>query len=287
MSLAPYLSEYGIDLCGVLPLRACTIKRPYLLERAGFDADRQAQAFVCIFAVPYLTPASDTPHRNLSAYAVSEDYHVFFAQLYDTLLARLRRDYPAHRFAAFVDHSPIDEIEAAVGAGLGVRGRHHLLLTERHSSYVFLGEIITDLPLTPTPTALPEQLRVCHNCGACMAACPMQAEGGECRSALTQKKGGLSEEEIQCLTAFPSLWGCDICQEVCPYTAHARTRGTLYTGIPFFHQNTVARLTLDVLDGMDDATFSRRAYAWRGRDVIRRNLLMKHSASEHTQEKED
>ncbi len=287
MSLASYLSEYGIDLCGVLPLRECTIKRPYLLERAGFDEDRQAQAYVCIFAVPYLTPASDTPHRNLSAYAVSEDYHLFFAQLYDTLLARLRQDHPAHRFAAFVDHSPIDEIEAAVCAGLGVRGRHHLLLTERHSSYVFLGEIITDLALTPTPTALPKHLRVCHNCGACLSACPMQAERGECRSALTQKKGVLSEEETQCLIAFPSLWGCDICQEVCPYTAHARKRGTLYTNIPFFHQNAVAHLSLDILDAMDDATFSRRAYAWRGRDVIRRNLLLKQSASKPTQEKED
>lgn len=287
MPLRSYLSEYGIELCGALPLCECTVKRPYLLERAEFSTDRQAQTFVCIFAVPYLTPAADTSHRNLSAYAVSEDYHVFFACLYDELLPRLQRDFPGHRFAAFVDHSPIDEIDAAVRAGLGVRGRHHLLLTERHSSYVFLGEIITDLPLTPTPTALPEHLRVCHNCGACLAACPMQSEGGECRSALTQKKGTLNEQEAACLTAFQSLWGCDICQEVCPYTAHARARGTLYTNIPFFHHNTVAHLSLDVLDGMDDATFSRRAYAWRGRDVIRRNLLLKQTASQSTTGKED
>jgi epoxyqueuosine reductase len=279
MPLRPYLSEHGIDLCGVLPLDACTIKRPYLLERAGFSPESKNETYVCLFAVPYLTPTSDTQYRNLSAYAVSEDYHVFFARLYDALLARLRSDFPDHRFAAFVDHSPIDEIDAAVLAGLGVRGLNHLLLTERHSSYVFLGEIITDLPLTPTPTALPEHLRVCHKCGACLRACPMETVGGECRSALTQKKGALREDESRLLATFPSLWGCDVCQEVCPYTAHARRRGTLYTKIPFFHQNTIATLSLDALDEMDDESFSRRAYAWRGRDVIRRNLLVKQSTS--------
>jgi epoxyqueuosine reductase len=107
----------------------------------------------------------------------------------------------------------------------------------------------------------------------------MAIEGGECRSALTQKKGALSEDESRLLATFPSLWGCDVCQEVCPYTAHARRRGTLYTKIPFFHQNTIATLSLDALDEMDDESFSRRAYAWRGRDVIRRNLLLKQSTS--------
>lgn len=284
MNLNTYLSPYGITLTGVLSLADCRIHKPYLLDRAGFAGKAPSSLFVQLFAVPYLTREADRAERNLSAYAVSEDYHLFMQGLYDDLLPRLRLDYPDHVFAGFVDHSPIDEISAAVDAGLGVRGRNHLLLTERHSSYVFLGEIITDLPLTPTPTILPPASRTCHNCGACLRACPMLREGGECRSALTQKKGQLSPKERDALARFESVWGCDICQEVCPYTFHAKSRGTIYTDIPFFHHAAIPYLTPEILDGMSDEIFSRRAFAWRGREVIRRNLSLKQPNQEKTED---
>ena len=275
MTLLPYLQSFGIDLVGALSLGDCILRKPYLLSREGFDLSAPDRLFVQIFAVPYLSPAAEHPSRNLSAYATVRDYHVFFARLYDELLPRLRADFPQHKFAAFVDHSPIDEIEAATSAGLGVRGKNHLLLTNRYSSYIYLGEIITTLPLTPTPSPLPPEARVCHGCDACTKACPMRSEGGECRSALTQKKGELSPEERMMLQTFDSVWGCDVCQEVCPYTTSARSRGTIYTTIPFFREQTLAHLTLSALDGMDDEAFHTRAYAWRGREVIRRNLLLK------------
>lgn len=275
MDLKQYLSPHGITLTGVLSLADCRLAKPYLLERAGFDLEHLSCLFVQLFAVPYLTREADRVDRNLSAYAVSEDYHLFMQDLYDAILPRMREEHPDRLFAGFADHSPIDEISAAVDAGMGVRGRHHLLLTERYSSFVFLGEIVTDLPLTPTPSILPPESRVCHNCGACLRACPMSCEGGECRSALTQKKGALSPTEQDMLAHFDSIWGCDVCQEACPYTAHAKNRGTIYTDIPFFNRNTLPHLTPDALDAMSDEDFRRRAYAWRGREVIRRNLILK------------
>ena len=274
MDLRSYLSEYHIDLCGVLPLNECRILHPHLLRRAGFSEGEQGALSVQLFAIPYLSRAASTPERNLSAYAVGRDYHLFVRRLLDELLPRLAQEHPDYRFAGFADHSPIDEIEAAVAAGMGVRGRNHLLLTERYSSYVFLAEIITDMPLTPTPTALPPALQRCHDCGKCEAACPMTREGGLCRSALTQKKDPLDEDELALLQRFPSVWGCDLCQEACPYTAHAIARGTIWTPIPFFEEQVLPRLTLEALDAMSEDEFAARAYAWRGRKTIRRNLTL-------------
>lgn len=285
MDLRPYLAPHGIELTGVLPLSDCTLTRPYLLSRAGFDMSDPCHLYVQVFAIPYLSPAADVPERNLSAYAVCEDYHVFVRELGDALIPALQADFPNHRFALFADHSPIDEIKAAVDAGLGVRGSNHLLLTERYSSYVFLAELITDLALKPTPTPLPPELRVCHDCGKCQSACPMIVEGGECRSALTQKKGPLTHDEEQALMRFPSVWGCDICQEVCPYTAHARARGTIWSPIPFFNRNALPYLTTELLDGMSDAQFARRAYAWRGRDTIGRNVGRHETSPSYGKEK--
>lgn len=276
MDLRRYLAEYHIDLTGILPLDACEVRRSYLLERAGFDMTKPL--FVQLFAIPYLSHDADLPDRNVSAYAVSEDYHLFVRELFDDLLPRLHTDFEGYRFVGFADHSPIAEVNAAVAAGLGVLGDNHLLLTERYSSYVFLAEIITDLPLDPTPTSLPPELRHCHGCGKCTAACPMTAQGGICRSALTQKKDELTDGERVALAEHALVWGCDICQEVCPYTAHARARGTIWSPIPFFARNTLAHLSIDTLDAMDEPTFARRAFAWRGRRTVRRNLTL-HSTS--------
>lgn len=265
-----FLSEYflhcGIRLFAPIPLDLCKVKKPYLLDRAGIRPDSGSAVML---AIPYLTPAATVPERNLSAYAVPCDYHLFFRDLFDDLLPRLRAGFPDDRFAGFADHSPIDERDAAARAGLGVIGENGMLITGRYSSYVFLGEIITSAFL---PSSVRE-IRYCEGCGACRRACPME-KIGTCLSALTQKKGALTEEENTVIRRFGSVWGCDICGEVCPHTRRALQNGTIYSEIPFFSQNTISHLTLPELDAMDDAAFSARAFAWRGRDTIRRNLLL-------------
>lgn len=264
--LSDFFLKNGMDCIAPIPLNACTIRKPYLLERAGiFDG-----TVICVL-IPYYTRCAETPDRNLSAYAVSGDYHLFWKQLSEQLLPRLSEKFPEHRFAAFADHSPIDEIDAAAKAGLGVIGKNHLLLTEKYSSFVFLGEIITDAVL---PCRALEKIGTCDGCGACLRACPAEKEHVLCLSALTQKKGALTEDETKRLLKHPLLWGCDICQEVCPYTLRAKAAGTIYTAIPFFRETAIPVLSLQTLDNMDDETFSSRAFSWRGRETIRRNLLL-------------
>lgn len=265
-AVRPLLAAEGIDCAALLPLAACRITRAYLLERAGITP--AAEGSVLMLALPYRSPDEAPP--NISQYAIPPDYHAVTAALFRRLLPALSRYWPGAKFAGFADHSPIDERHAAAAAGLGIIGDHGLLITERYSSYVFLCEIITDLP-TDTKAG---EICTCTHCGACRAACPVALDSTRCLSALTQKKGELTEEEAAALVAHGSAWGCDLCQEACPHTRLALRTGALYTSIPAFAADRIPQLTVAAIEAMDDDTFSRRAYAWRGRAVILRNLRL-------------
>ena len=262
-TISRLLAERGIRLCAPIPLSACRILRPYLLERAGIG---DGTAF--LFAVPYYTTECDDPARNISAYAVSRDYHAFFGALFDEILPILRVQFPQNRFAGFTDHSPIAEVEAAVRAGLGVRGCNRLLLTEAYASYVFLGEIVTDASVD----CVLHEPRTCTQCGACKSSCPVALNGEACLSALTQKKGELTAEEAKALLANGMIWGCDRCQESCPVTRRAKAAGSIYTPIAFFKEHALPHLTANAVEEMSNEAFAARAYSWRGRKTILRNL---------------
>ena len=264
-TLSALLAAEGITLCAPISLSDCTLLRPYLLERAGITS---GTAF--LFAVPYYTTKCEDPTRNISAYAVSRDYHRFFEQLFADILPQLRTRFPKNRFVGFTDHSPLAEGEAAVRAGLGFYGCNHLFLTEAHSSFVFLGEVITDAKID-APARPP---RACFSCGSCSRACPVGLEAASCLSSLTQKKGELSETEEITIRAHACAWGCDRCQESCPVTKRAKESGSIYTSIAFFNESAVPYLSTAVLSAMSDAEFEQRAYSWRGRAVILRNLTI-------------
>ena len=256
------LEKLNIDLVSCLSLNECKIIRPYLLERNGIEGGS-----VIIFAVPYLTKIS-FGERNISSYAVSRDYHLFFNELFKAIISKLKEKYPENKFAGFTDHSPIDEINASALAGLGVIGKNHLLITEKYSSYVFIGEIITDAILH----SLSGTINECINCGKCFSVCPVNGSVDKCLSAMTQKKGELTEGERQAIKSHKFAWGCDICQEVCPYTTKAIQNGTIYSKIEFFNESLTPSLTSEYIENMPVDPFNERAYSWRGKTVIKRNL---------------
>lgn len=256
------LNNYGIDNVSCLSLDECVIKRPYLLERNGIDGGS-----VIIFTVPYLTKEG-AGERNVSSYAVSKDYHLFFSALFKDLINTLEKQYPSNRFTGFTDHSPIDEIDAAAKAGLGVIGRNHLLITKKYSSYIFIGEIVTDASLPSFYTVK----KYCLDCGKCISACPFGMSEGKCLSAITQKKGELDESEKALIKQGGCVWGCDICQEICPLTEKAIKDGTIYTSVEFFKNDLSPTLTSQQIEDMDEEDFRARAYSWRGKGVIARNL---------------
>ena len=262
--LSSFFKKECIDCYAPIPLSACRVVKPYLLERAGIEGGT-----VIMMAIPYYSHACDDPKRNISAYAVPRDYHFYYKQLFERLLAGLRKKFPNNKFAAFADHSPIDELDAAAKAGLGMRGENHLLLTPKYSSYVFLGELITDMDIPCDPCEVIQ----CEACGRCMQVCPAK-ECGSCLSSLTQKKGELTPREADAILRFGTVWGCDICQEVCPHTQKAIRSGSIYSPIAFFEEETISCLTVEKLQSMSDEDFSKRAYSWRGKDTILRNLQL-------------
>jgi epoxyqueuosine reductase len=257
-------AEY-IEYAAALPYEACRILRPYLVERL-FPFVPQS---VILFLVPYYAGKAE----NLSCYASAKDYHLYMKGLFTRVCPALQ-EKSGYSFYGFADHSPIDERLSAAQAGLGMRGDNGLLIHPRYGSFVFIGELLTDMPPETAGAGLPQAVSACRGCGACVRACPsgcLAGSGKECLSAITQKKGALNEQERALLQAGGSVWGCDCCQLVCPHNAVAM-QAENHTPIPYFRQNRIKRLTRACLDAMSEEEFSARAFSFRGRAPLERNL---------------
>ena len=226
---------------------------------------------VLVAAFPYY--AGERP-GNLSLYARGLDYHTVVTGRLNTICNFLSEKYENSHFLPGADNSPLPERQAAWRCGIGLRGKNGLVIVPPYGSYVFLGTILTDAELDlPEHTPAPD----CIGCGKCLSACPGNALGergvevSRCLSELTQKKGTLTAEEESLLKAHPLIWGCDRCQQVCPYNAHPALSPLLE-----FRERLVDNLVSADLEGLTNRTFREkygdRSFAWRGPAPLRRNL---------------
>ena len=202
------------------------------LER-DFDARRRLDS-VLPFACSAIAVAREVEGRgdgNVAKYARGEDYHRVVRRHLTRVVDRLRPLAPkgAH-FRVAVDTAPVLERDLAVRAGLGSLGKNGLLIVPGVGSNVVLGEILTDVALAPTAVpATPAD--ICGACVACLDACPTQAfvaprllDSRRCLSYLTiESRGPFSPVEESWLEG--RLFGCDTCQDVCPWNAHQDPTG--------------------------------------------------------------
>ena len=221
---------------------------------------------VIVAAFPYLLPEELYAGRNIARYAVPRDYHQVAGERLGQACELLRTHFPDEEFVHFCDHSPLPEVALAEHAGLGFRGRHNLLITKKYGSWVVLGEIITSAALPKTTN---QELRVanCDGCPApCIKICPTGALGDDgfdkfkCLSYLSQRKDELTPEAAKHLHDMQSSWGCDLCQEVC-----LSNRNVTIDPLPEFLESANP-----VLSG--ETPIEDRAYHWRGRAVLGRNI---------------
>jgi len=160
----------------------------------------------------------------VARYALGRDYHKVLRKRLETLAQRIRNAVGEFGYRVFTDSAPVMEVELAVKAGTGWRGKHTLLLNREAGSWFFLGEIYTDLDL---PVDEP-QAEHCGTCTRCIDVCPTKAiiapytlDARRCVSYLTIEHKGSIPVELRPLMGN-RIYGCDDCQLVCPWNRFAQ-----------------------------------------------------------------
>lgn len=223
----------------------------HLLDCRAKERLPQNAKTVIVCAFPY--KVGDEPPKNLSRYAAVADYHIIVGNMLETACQKLKQNFCGNSFERFCDNSPIPEVYSAAAAGLGIKGDNGLLITKKHGSFVFLGEIVTDIEIE-----CKNQYAECSHCGKCKKECPVSLNKEKCLSNLSQKKK-LDEQELKILRENNILWGCDICQNACPMNKNAQN-----TNIDEF----INSYRNEYIIGEDT---SGRPYTWRGIEPINRN----------------
>lgn len=222
-------------------------------------------------------PSADGPLRGwLSRYCRGLDYHAVLEDRLKEVACWLEQRVPGVRTLVHVDTgAPLDRA-IAERAGLGKLGKSTNLIAPRLGTWVFLGEILTDAALPPDE---PLAIRVCGTCTRCIDACPTrcisewQVDASRCIGYVTQMDGAVPREFREVMGN--RLFGCDDCQDVCPY--NARPLSGLH---PEFAPRPEIGAEPELLGllAMDEAEFERvygpTAAAWRGLEPLQRNAVV-------------
>jgi epoxyqueuosine reductase len=222
-------------------------------------------------AHPYSTDAGG--EGWIARYAWGDDYHDVLKALLERLVAALADEIGPFQSRTYVDTGPIVERAYAAAAGLGAWGKNTCLLHPEHGSWFFLGELVTDLELPPDG-ARPD---MCGTCTACLDACPTAAfpapyvlDATRCLSYLTiELKGPIPEAQREGVGRH--VFGCDICQDVCPWNRKRRHQA----GPAFEPREGLAAPDLGGLAEtvLDEAQFQQRFRRSAVKRTRRRGLL--------------
>jgi epoxyqueuosine reductase len=161
---------------------------------------------------------------KISKYAYGQDYHRVLKDKLHLLKKRIEKLEPSMQARVFVDSAPVMERAWAVHAGLGWTGKNSCLINKKGGSFYFIGVIITDLDLDYDQS---QDMNLCGTCTRCIEACPNQAiispglvDSRKCISYLTiEHKGEFTDKKTQ---LHGWIFGCDICQDVCPWNRFAK-----------------------------------------------------------------
>ena len=227
---------------------------------------------IIVCAFPYYV--DEMEESNLSKYCYGEDYHIVAKKYLQKICDFLEEEINNFEYKFFVDNGPLVDRYLAYQSGIGYFGINNNIITDEYGSYIFIGYIVNNYEFY-TDNPLP---KTCIKCNKCVKYCPGNAILGNfelnprrCLSYITQKKDDLSEEEINLIKENKMVFGCDICQEVCPHN-----KGISITNIEEFKTNLITKLDYNEINDISNKEFKRRygnrAFSWRGKKIIQRNI---------------
>ena len=234
----------------------------------------EARSILCVGKLynsdyPYSTECGDSSTGWISRYAWGTDYHVSMRNQLEELVQRVREYHPEpFHYRICVDTAPLLERSYARAAGLGWIGRNTCLINQQQGSWFFLAELLLSIPLVVDQ---PAPFR-CGSCTRCIEACPTQAivpddsdgwtlDARMCISYLTIEKRGEIPADLA-VQIENHLFGCDICQDVCPWNRRAPIADDLISG-PFDFTPDLKNLA--ELDEETFRTLFRRSPVWRAK----------------------
>ncbi|MBQ5710193.1 MAG: tRNA epoxyqueuosine(34) reductase QueG [Alistipes sp.] len=224
-----------------------------------FDASLlvEGSRSVVVCAVSYLSPYSrgyaEGSTSKIASYALNRDYHLTIKSMLEQLASALMVYAPEMRHRSFVDSAPLAEKSYARRAGLGWIGRQSLLVNPKFGSMMHLGELVIDVDVDEYDT--PMEGVGCGSCRRCVEACPNRAildnrtiDTRRCISCRTIER----EDDGDTTPLHGWIFGCDICQSVCPFNAHA----PLHRNPQFDPVITPEMLSAERLETMTDEEFA-------------------------------
>ena len=208
---------------------------------------------------------------QIARYAHGRDYHKVFKSKLKKLSQFINSLNPEANCRFFADAGPLLERDYATQANLGYIGKNTMLITPKHGSWVLIGEIITNLKLTYDKFE-PTEHGICGTCSRCISVCPTKAlksdytiDANLCISYLTIENKGPIPLELRPLIG-DWLFGCDLCQEVCPHNFRQKE-----TGEPDFVK-PIAGSEIDLVEILSMTTPSEFLTKFAGSPVMRASL---------------
>lgn len=246
-----------------------------LMKKVDLCTEMPMAKTIISVAFPYFYDAYIHKEGYFSLYTLGQDYHVVVKEALEQVAEVIR----SHGYEAevFADNNSLPERYIAYASYVGEIGKNHMLITKNYGSYVFLGEILTDLPLETRERSYQEIPRhaVCGECTNCIKSCPTKILGSEyydtkrCMSFITQSKE-VPDEDL--LLFKGRLFGCDTCQRSCPLNREVRIshieafRPRDYMKYPDLHE-------LLKLSNQEFLKYKETSSGWRGKKLLQRNAM--------------
>ncbi|GEB77450.1 epoxyqueuosine reductase [Sporolactobacillus inulinus] len=297
--LIRYSKEIGVDKIGFTTadpfteLKARLYRQRELGYQSGFeekDIEKRTEPSLLMDGVQSIVsiamaypkkmaerPANTKGHRRGAFARVSwgQDYHTILRDRMQKLGEFLVETVPGATFKSMVDTGELSDRAVAERAGIGWAGKSTNLITKEFGSYVYLGEMLTNIPFPPDKPATD----LCGDCTICIDHCPTGAlvQGGQlnsqkCIAYLTQTKQELPEEYKKAIGN--RLYGCDMCQQVCPYNrdVDSHFHEEMEPDPELAHPLLTPLLTLS--NRAFKETFGDVSGSWRGKKPIQRNAIV-------------